>query len=249
MQSLTLIFIVVFVVGIIYLKIKMPVIKGKVGEKSVATILSFLPKDEYIVINDLMLQNGKYTTQIDHIVVSIYGIFVIETKNYKGWIFGNSYKDYWTQNIWGNKYSLYNPILQNKKHISFLLRKYSLLREKESFIFPIVVFLRVSKLQLTDDCECVLWLKELKSYIRSFTRIIMTHEECHYIASILQSENIEDRKERKAHKTNVYSAINYHENKVKDGICPHCGGRIILRKGKYGNFYGCSNYPRCKYTC
>ena len=104
MQSFILILIIIFTIGIIYLKINLPFIKGKLGEKSVATILSFLPKDEYVVLNDIMLKNGNSTTQIDHIVVSIYGIFVIETKNYKVWIFGNAHKDYWTQNILGNKY-------------------------------------------------------------------------------------------------------------------------------------------------
>lgn len=195
-----------------------------------------------------MFSNGNSTTQIDHIVVSVYGIFVIETKNYKGWIFGNSHKDYWTQNIWGNKYSIYNPLLQNKKHISFLMKKFSFLKEKNINLFPIVVFLNSSRLQLIGECECVLWLRELKSYIRSFTHKIMTAEECHYTASILQSENIEDRKERKAHRLHVRSAINYYENKIEHGICPHCGGHLVLRIGKYGDFYGCSNYPRCKFT-
>lgn len=69
----------------------------------------------------MMFGADTHTTQIDHIVVSIHGIFVIETKNYKGWIYGNSNNEYWTQNIYGNKYSLYNPLLQNKNHIKSLL--------------------------------------------------------------------------------------------------------------------------------
>lgn len=248
MQSLALILAIIFIVGLFYLKFKLPTIKGKIGERSVATILSFLPKDEYVVLNDLMFKNGEYTTQIDHIVVSVYGIFVIETKNYKGWIFGNENTDYWTQNIWGNKYPMYNPIIQNRNHISFLLRKFNLLSEKRTSIFPIVVFISASKLQLSGDCDCVLWLRELKSYIRSFTQNVMTFDDCNYIASMFLKNNIKDRKERKAHKNNVKSAIYRHENNVSQGICPSCGGRLVLRNGKYGVFYGCSNYPRCKYT-
>ena len=61
---------------------------GKAGEKRVARKLDWLPK-EYIILNDIMLPTQYGTTQIDHIVVSPYGIFVIETKNYKGWIFGH----------------------------------------------------------------------------------------------------------------------------------------------------------------
>lgn len=248
MDALSIIFLFVVIVGLILIKIKLPSIKGKIGEQSVSAVLSFLPKNEYVVINDIMLRSGNFTTQIDHIVVSVYGIFVIETKNYKGWILGNSHKDYWAQNIWGNKYPLFNPLFQNQKHISFLLRKFPMLREIETYIFPVVVFLRASRLLLSGDCEGVLKLFNVKSYIRSFTQEVISQEDCHKIASILKSKNILDRNERKTHKRNVKSAIYRRENKVKQRICPQCGGTLTLRNGKYGNFYGCSNYPSCRYT-
>ena len=235
-------------VGIVLWKIKKPFIKGKIGEMSVAALLSFLPKSKYVVLNDLMFKIGGNTTQIDHIVVSIYGIFVIETKNYKGWIFGNENGDYWTQNIWGKKYALYNPLYQNKRHISFLLRKFNMLEERCMYIFPVVVFLRASKLRLTGDCDCVLKLYELISYIHSFKHEIMTIDDCNYIASIFQENNVEDRSVRKTHKHNVKFAKRRHENKVMSGICPRCGGDLIKKAGRYGDFYGCSNYPLCKYS-
>lgn len=247
MYSLTLVFVIIILVGIIYLKRNHTSIKGKIGEKKVSTLLSFLPKDKYMVLNDLMFKNGPYTTQIDHIVVSVYGIFIIETKNYKGWIYGNANKSHWTQNIWGNKYPLYNPIFQNKNHISFLLRKFNILREKRINIFPIVVFTNASKLRLTGNCKYVIGLRELMSYIRSFSQKIMTIDKCNYIAFILQTNNITDRLKRKRHPKNVKSAIFLHENKISQGLCPHCGGSLVLRNGKYGDFYGCSNYPRCRY--
>lgn len=248
MEVLAFILIAIFFVGITWLKIHDPSIKGKIGEKCVAATLSFLPEDECVVLNDLMFKSGFHTTQIDHIVISVYGIFVIETKNYKGWIYGNSNKDYWIQNIWGNKYLLYNPILQNKNHIKFLIRKFNVLREKEQWIYPIVVFINASKLHLSGDCENVLLLRKLNSYIRSYNQYIMTMEDCHYISAILQANNIEDKNERKVHRTNVRTAIIHHEKLISQGVCPNCGGKLVLRTGKYGNFYGCSNYPRCRYT-
>lgn len=248
MEALMGIVMIAFIAGLVYLKIKLPTIKGKIGEKGVSVTLSFLPKNEYVVLNDLMFQNGSRSTQIDHLVISVYGIFVIETKNYKGWIFGNSHRDYWTQNIWGNKYSLYNPIFQNRSHIRFLINKFSEIREHENFIFPIVVFLSASKLQLSGDCDNVLWRNELNSYIRSHNQVVMSIEDCHNIAAIMQTYNINDKKERQSHNANVRSAIYFREEKVYNGICPQCGGRLILRNGKYGDFYGCSNYPRCRYT-
>lgn len=80
-----------------------PRIKGYFGEKSVSLFISGLDELKYKVINNIMLRvNGK-TSQIDHIIVSNYGIFVIETKNYKGWITGNEYDDYWRQTIFKRK--------------------------------------------------------------------------------------------------------------------------------------------------
>ena len=97
--------------------------KGKVGEKRVASILKKQPDDSYKVL----LSSNGYSTQIDHIIISIYGIFVIETKFYQGWIYGGKNSEYWTQNIYGNKYQLRNPIHQNQGHIralKFLLKDY-----------------------------------------------------------------------------------------------------------------------------
>ncbi|WP_350617509.1 nuclease-related domain-containing protein, partial [Pseudomonas sp. HY7a-MNA-CIBAN-0227] len=68
----------------------------------------------------LPLPNGG-STQIDHVIVSIYGIFVIETKNYKGWIFGNEKQRQWTQAFPnGRKYKFQNPLRQNYLHIKTL---------------------------------------------------------------------------------------------------------------------------------
>ena len=62
--------------------------KGKQGEQRVRDILSHLPED-YHVLQDIILKTEKGTTQIDHVVISRYGIFTIETKNYRGEIYGN----------------------------------------------------------------------------------------------------------------------------------------------------------------
>ena len=94
-----------------------PKIKGKIGEIYVTIFLKRLPENKYRVINDLLLAKNGHSTQIDHVIVSIYGIFVVETKFYKGWIFGGENSEYWTQNIYGRKYKLLNPIYQNQGHI------------------------------------------------------------------------------------------------------------------------------------
>ena len=95
------------------IRILKPKINGIIGEKVVASKLSKLPEQQYKILNDIMLRTNYGTTQIDHIVISVYGIFVIETKNYKGWITGTEYGEYWTKNMYGKKYTFRNPIKQN----------------------------------------------------------------------------------------------------------------------------------------
>ena len=121
MSSVLMVILLVAVIALmVWLRIIMPNIKGKMGEFNVSVVLATLPKDEYQVINDIIIPSKYGTTQIDHVVVSIYGIFVIETKNYKGLIYGGEDAETWTKNMWGNKYSLRNPLKQNYGHVKSL---------------------------------------------------------------------------------------------------------------------------------
>ena len=72
----------IIVIGaIVFLAVWLRSSKGRIGEHRVAHILDRLPKDRYRVINNLLLRTSSgNTTQIDHVVISEYGIFVIETK-------------------------------------------------------------------------------------------------------------------------------------------------------------------------
>ena len=95
-----------FIVLVFFIRHKMPEWKGKYSEKLVYRKMLNLP-DEYTIFNNLLFENNGYSTQIDHLVVSPYGVFVIETKDYKGWIFGGEYSEKWTQNIYGTKFEFY----------------------------------------------------------------------------------------------------------------------------------------------
>ena len=109
-----------FLAFCVILKLLLPRLKGAMGESAVKIKLNSLDKEKYRIINNLVLENKQgntKTTQIDHLVVSRYGIFSVETKNYKGWIYGSEHAKKWTQNIYGNKTNLMNPILQNYAHI------------------------------------------------------------------------------------------------------------------------------------
>ncbi|MGH7604690.1 MAG: nuclease-related domain-containing protein [Gemmatimonadaceae bacterium] len=82
-----------------------------------AVLKNFGPPD-YHLMNHVTLQMKDGTTQVDHILVSRFGVFVIETKKYKGWIFANAKQADWTQVLFKAKFKFQNPVLQNFRHVS-----------------------------------------------------------------------------------------------------------------------------------
>ena len=140
----------------------MPMWKGKYSEKLVNNKIQELP-EEYVVFNDLLFESNGYSTQIDHIVVSPYGVFVIETKGYKGWILGRENGEYWTQTIYKSKHQFYNPIKQNAGHVRFL---HHLLKCSTDILFiPIVVFNNSAELKVHADNNIVVNRYNLKRAI------------------------------------------------------------------------------------
>ncbi|WP_419184190.1 nuclease-related domain-containing protein [Xiashengella succiniciproducens] len=91
--------IILLIVLSIVFQILKPKIKGFLGELLIRFVLLFLNKKEYKIIHDVKLFYNGLMSQIDHVVVSKYGIFVIETKNYKGWIFGSE-NGITSKNLW-----------------------------------------------------------------------------------------------------------------------------------------------------
>lgn len=95
--------------------------KGWLGEKLTALgIWMHLDKETYRRFHNVIVPARNGTTQIDHVIVSPYGIFVVETKNYQGWIFGSANQAQWTQSIYGKKHRFQNPLRQNYRHIKCL---------------------------------------------------------------------------------------------------------------------------------
>ena len=137
--------------------------KGKHSERLVRNKIQKLP-EEYVVFNNLLFEDNEHSTQIDHIVVSPYGVFVIETKGYKGWISGGENSEYWTQTIYKSKHQFYNPIKQNAGHVRFLRH---LLKGSANILFiPIVVFNNSAALKVHANNSIVVNRHNLKRAIR-----------------------------------------------------------------------------------
>jgi len=217
--------------------------KGVAGEKEVALALKKLPSAEYMVLNDLMFKNGGKTVQIDHVIVSVHGIFVLETKAYTGIISGGEFSQAWTQNIYGNKYELLNPILQNNGHVNCL--KHMLSDYGGLLLVPVVVFAGDAQLNVACNSSVVVYLRDLLPAIKRYYEVAIEPDTVSAIVHTLLENNITDRKIRKQH-------TQYARESIKRGrlskYCPLCGSPLVERKGEFGSFIGCSNYPKCKYT-
>lgn len=219
-------------------------VKGYVGEKLVAKKLSKLNKRKYKIINNLLLKTLKGTAQIDHIVISQYGIFVIETKNYKRIITGNEYDDNWNQILFNNKEVLRNPIKQNNGHIKALKDVIPALRYKK--INSIILFTKRSNLKVNTETT-VIYYNKVNKVIKRSRKKEFTKEEVDYIYKKLNELNIDCFKQRVVHVKNVKRNIKEAEKKLRKNKCPRCGGKLKKKKGKYGKFKRCKNYPECTF--
>ena len=217
-------------------------IRGFMGEFWVKTELNKLPQDKYIVLNNVMIRSSKGSHQIDHIVISKYGIFVIEMKNYYGLITGDEYKEKWTQHLGKNKYYFNNPIHQNYGHIKALEE---LLQMDESKFISVICISNQAKVNV--KAKNVTQLDFLNKLIKSYTAEII-NVNLNDIRNKIESNNIKDKEVRNEHVQNIRKNIKQTEEKIQNNICPKCGGNLVERNGKYGRFIGCSNYPKCKYT-
>jgi hypothetical protein len=128
----------VFPVLILVAILKSATFKGFIGELIVKISAKLLlDKNKYTILNNITLPTENGSTQIDHIIVSPYGVFVIETKNMKGWIYGGKDQRQWTQKIFKNTNKFQNPLHQNYKHTKTLA---AILGIDHNKLFSVVVF-------------------------------------------------------------------------------------------------------------
>ncbi|MCK9186908.1 NERD domain-containing protein [Candidatus Gracilibacteria bacterium] len=199
-----LIFITIIFLGIaIFIKWKWPVWIGRSGEKFVSRKLHHLDPTHYRILNDLMLPSdgNSSATQIDHVVVSNFGIFCIETKAYKGWIFGNANQEHWTQVIFRFKDRFYNPLRQNFAHVKAVENLLGSKRLK-SPIISLVAFPDADKLKISGT-DSVGYTYDVVRKIANYTVSLYTDSERDEIFNLLASSNIVDKSLRKLHNAEV----------------------------------------------
>ncbi len=147
-----------------------PTVKGMIGEWKVRFALRDLDHRLYVPLHDLLLETPEGTTQIDHVVVSPFGIFVIETKNMRGWIFGSEKQAEWTQKIFRKHSRFQNPLRQNFKHCKAVE---ALLQVPPETVHSLVAFVGNAEAK-TEMPPNVFFDGGMTAYIQSFKQVVFT---------------------------------------------------------------------------
>ncbi len=226
--------------------LKSPWFKGVIGEFIVNIAAKiFLNKNKYNLIKNVTLPTENGTTQIDHVIVSKYGVFVVETKNMKGWIFGSPKQKTWTQKIYKHSNKFQNPLLQNYKHVKTLE---TLLGLNDQQIHSVIVFVGNSTFK-TELPENVTHGFGYIRFIKSKNKAVISEKEVDRIVNKIENDRLAPSS--KTHKEHVKHVKNLVSEKKNFNACPKCGSPMVIRETKKGpykgkQFWGCTKFPQCR---
>ena len=232
-------------------KLFVPTIKGRIGEGLVNLAAKLrLDPDVYHLLHDVTIPSKTGTTQIDHVIVSVYGLFVIETKNYKGWIYASAQDAQWTQVHFRQKHRFQNPLRQNYAHVCALSE---LLGIPKDTIHGVVCFMGDAKFK-TPVPEGVFLEGRYVNHIQSFQTELFSKEEVAQLLQRLESGRLERGfKTNRQHVRQLNARHSASPPESASPTCSACGSAMVLRTAKKGPnagnpFWGCSRYPACKRT-
>lgn len=218
--------------------------KGLMGEALVKFAAKLrLPARTYHRLHHVTLATANGSTQIDHIFVSRFGIFVVETKNMKGSISGGARQAQWTQQLGHQVFAFQNPLRQNYKHI---LALDALLNVPTTTLHSIVAFVGVSTFKSPLPANVTRGMGYV-AYIKSFREVVLSEQQVQEVLAHIQAERLKpsratDRRHVKQLKKRLRRSA-----KTK---CPECSSPMVVRTAQRGDnagnpFWGCSTYPKC----
>lgn len=244
--------------------------KGSQGEYLIWDSLQQLPGYKKFLFNCYLPKRNGESTEVDLILLHESGIYVFESKNYSGWIFGTETQQYWTQSLPGrygqaHKVKFFNPILQNQAHLKWLGEYLGI---DSHFFYSCIVFgdeCTLKDITLTSGRHYVTNRSNLFAAISSHIQLSITKLSPEQIDSLYaklfpltqvdaeqRAQHIKEVKEIQHKQEVAAQAPVASAQGSQDGICPLCGGRLVLRTATRGanagnKFWGCSNFPKCRY--
>jgi hypothetical protein len=219
------------------LKMYKPRIKGAVGETVFGLASSVAFGSDWHILKNIVIPAYDGTTQIDQIAISKYGIFVIEIKSYKGWIFGKERDAKWTQTLFKEKHSFQNPLFQNYKHIKSLQEITGISENK----FKSVIVFSGEAVFKTPMPENVVKGAAYIGYIKSFKDVILTEYEIQTVLKLISVNRLSGSEHRtyiKERKENDYQPLNPPRANNENGFCVRCR-KQIKRNTKQPYCYDC----------
>ena len=251
---------------------KSPWFKGMIGEWLLnLSIRLFLDRREYHLLSNVTLPLEQGSTQIDQVLVSRFGVFVIETKNMKGWIFGDPRHKRWTQQLFRRRHGFQNPLHQNYLHLMTLK---SLLGLADHQLHSVIYFIGdcTFKTPMPDNVINRGLIRHIKG---KTTQVLTPAEVTQVVETIQQGRLVANWQTRRQHvaqlkarhgessrkpfstkavpdeKGAAPSPVTIQQLGDPSPPCPRCGNAMVLRTASRGenrgnSFWGCSGYPTCK---
>jgi hypothetical protein len=219
-----------------YVKGALGELQGRVAHKF------FLDGQVYRSLHNVTIPSKGGTTQIDHVIASRYGIFVVEAKNMNGWIFGSERDAQWTQSLFGKKSRFQNPLRQNYRHIAALAEFLALPQDR---FHSVVMFWGDAEIKTKLPPNVL--TKGYTTYFKGKTAVLFSHDEVEGVVEAIQQGRLPAT--WKTHRQHVASLRERHASNV----CPKCGSGLVDRIAKTGPnagkaFLGCSSFRKCRYT-
>jgi len=242
-------FLFIALVAVVVFRLLLPS-KGEAGERKAAKRLRrLLDKQQYFVLSDLLLPALNGTTQIDLVVVSRYGLWIIEVKNYDGWIFASPTDKQWTQTIYKEKNRFQNPLHQNFKHLKAIE---AITGVHHRGMKNIVLFVGSAKFKTEQPDGVYRGFNELKLALSQETNLRFTDPDAKRIAEQLTAADKACREGTTSRQHIKKLKADHKPAKLKGDApkCPRCESAMAVRTSrKTGEqFWGCTQFPACKGT-
>ena len=227
-------------------------ITGSFGEWLAKTFAKTIPGA--LVLHDVLIDGAEqHTSQIDLLIIGNKGIYVVEVKTFAdAKIYGDAGKSKWYYYNHGAKYEIYSPVKQNQKHVDYL--KVFLKDFGEVPCFSVITMIcddfKISgKLNPgTVICNSLPAMEQAVLMLAKENPEVWDDAKKQQIFAYIQNNQHQGKATRADHKESVIAYKEELDELKRLKKCPYCKTDLVLRKGKYGEFYGCSNYPKCKYT-
>lgn len=225
--------------------LKSPWAKGHIGELLVRLFAHLkLDKQTYQRLHNVTLNTPDGTTQIDHVFLSRYGIFVLETKNMSGWIFGSEKQAQWTQKLYKRTFKFQNPLRQNYKHLKALE---ATLGASPEHLHSVIAFVGGSTFKTEVPANVTLGIGFIH-YIKSFQQPVFSQIEVEAMVQALQTSRCAPS--LATHREHVQN-LKRRSDPTAERQCPKCGSALLIRTVKSGpkmgqQFWGCSAFPKCR---